>query len=58
MSGALILAIGTITGFVAQKCKIPDVAIFLLVGIAIGPAALGLIDIKADSALYQIILLF
>jgi cell volume regulation protein A len=58
MSGALILAIGTVTGFVAQKCKIPDVAIFLIVGIAIGPAALGLIDIKADSALYQIILLF
>jgi cell volume regulation protein A len=58
MSGALILAIGTVTGFVAQKCKIPDVAIFLLVGIVIGPAGLGLIDIKADSALYQIILLF
>ena len=57
-SGGLILAIGTVTGFVAQKCKIPDVAIFLLVGIAIGPQALGLINIKADSALYQIILLF
>ena len=58
MSGALVLAIGTVTGFVAQKCKVPDVAIFLLVGIAIGPQALGWIDIKADSALYQIILLF
>jgi cell volume regulation protein A len=57
-SGGLILAIGTITGFVAQKCKIPDVAVFLIVGIAIGPQALGLINIKADSALYQIILLF
>ena len=31
---------------------------FLLAGIAIGPQALGLIDIKADSALNQIILLF
>ncbi len=58
LSGALILAIGTVTGFVAQKCKIPDVAIFLIVGIAIGPDALGLIHIKADSALYQLILLF
>jgi cell volume regulation protein A len=57
-SGGLILAIGTVTGFVAQKCKIPDVAVFLIVGIAIGPQALGLINIKADSALYQIILLF
>ena len=48
----------TVTGFIAQKCKIPDVAIFLIVGIAIGPQALGLINIRADSALYQIILLF
>jgi potassium/hydrogen antiporter len=58
LSGALVLAIGTVTGFVAQKCKIPDVAIFLIAGITIGPDALGLVNIKADSALYQIILLF
>jgi potassium/hydrogen antiporter len=58
LSGGLILAIGTVTGLVAQKIKIPDVAIFLVVGMAIGPQALGLIDIKADSALNQIILLF
>ena len=31
---------------------------FLIVGMAIGPEALGLINIKADSALNQIILLF
>ncbi len=58
LTGRFILAIGTVTGFVAQKCKIPDVAILLIVGIAIGPDALGLVNIKADSALYQIILLF
>ena len=58
MSGGLILAVGTVTGLVAQRVKIPDVALFLLVGMLIGPAALGLIDIKADSALYQILLLF
>jgi cell volume regulation protein A len=57
-SCGLILAIGTVTGLLAQKIKIPDVAVFLLVGIAIGPQALDLIDIKADSALNQIILLF
>jgi len=54
----LILAIGTIAGFVAQKIRIPDVAIFLLAGIALGPHGLKLIDIGADSALNQIILLF
>jgi potassium/hydrogen antiporter len=58
LSGGLILAVGTITGFVARKIRVPDIALFLIVGMAIGPAVLGLIDIKADSALYQIILVF
>jgi cell volume regulation protein A len=54
----LILAIGTLASLVAKKIRIPDVAVFLLTGIAIGPQALGLIHIAADSALNQIILLF
>jgi cell volume regulation protein A len=58
LSGGIILAIGTVTGLLAQKIKIPDVAVFLVVGMAIGPEGLGLADIKADSALNQIILLF
>jgi cell volume regulation protein A len=58
ISCGLILAIGTITGLLAQKIKIPDVAVFLVAGMLIGPEALGLIDIKADSSLNQIILLF
>jgi cell volume regulation protein A len=58
LSCGLILSIGTLTGLVAQKIKVPDVALFLLVGMAIGPEAFGLVDIKADSALNQIILLF
>jgi potassium/hydrogen antiporter len=58
LSCGLILAIGTLAGLLAQKIRIPDVAVFLVAGIAIGPHALGLIDIRADSALNQIILLF
>ena len=53
-----ILAVGTVTGLLAQKIRIPDVAIFLVTGIAIGPQALRLIDIGADSPLNQIVLLF
>src|SRR5262249_31629720 len=49
---------GTVTGLIAQKIKVPDVAVFLIVGVLIGPEVLGLIDVKADSALNQIILLF
>jgi potassium/hydrogen antiporter len=58
LSCALILAIGTIAALLARRIRIPDVAVFLIAGIAIGPQALGLVDIKADSALNQIILLF
>jgi cell volume regulation protein A len=58
LSCGLILAIGILAGLLAQKIGIPDVAVFLVAGIALGPQALGLIDIKASSALNEIILLF
>jgi cell volume regulation protein A len=58
VSGGLVLAIGTLTGLLAQKVKIPDVALFLVVGMLIGPAVFGVINIGADSALNQTILLF
>ena len=54
----LILAIGTLAALLAQRIRIPDVAIFLIAGIAVGPHALGLVHIAANSALNQIILLF
>jgi cell volume regulation protein A len=58
LSCGLILAIGTVTALLAQKIRIPDVALFLVAGVVIGPQALRLIDIGADSALNQLILLF
>jgi potassium/hydrogen antiporter len=58
LSCGLILAIGTLASLLAQKIRIPDVAVFLVTGIAIGPQALGLVHIGAGSALNQIILLF
>jgi cell volume regulation protein A len=58
LSCGLILAAGTVTALLAQKIRIPDVALFLVLGIAIGPQALGLVHIEAASALNQIILLF
>jgi cell volume regulation protein A len=53
-----ILVTGTLTGFVAQKLKIPDVAAFLLAGMALGPSAVGVLHIRTDSALNQLILIF
>ncbi|WMT78630.1 sodium:proton antiporter [Bradyrhizobium sp. Ash2021] len=58
LSCGLILAIGTLASLLAQKIRIPDVAVFLITGIAIGPQALGFVHIGAESALNQIILLF
>jgi cell volume regulation protein A len=57
-TAGLILAIGTVTGLVAQKTRVPDIALFLIVGMLIGPEGLALLNIKADSALNQIIVLF
>ncbi len=55
---ALILGAGTAFGFISQKLKIPDVAVFLLVGIALGPEVGGLVNIRVDSVLNQTILIF
>ncbi|MGB2902474.1 MAG: cation:proton antiporter [Candidatus Dechloromonas phosphoritropha] len=62
-----ILAIGTLCAFLAQKIKVPDVVTFLLAGMLMGPEVaghllgtdtIGVINIKADSALNQLILIF
>ena len=54
----IILAVGAFCGFLAQKVKIPDIVIFLLAGIVLGPELSGVIDIKAESVLNQLILIF
>lgn len=54
----IILAIGTFSGLSAKILKVPDVVVFLLVGMLIGPSMLGLVDIKADSSINQLILIF
>jgi cell volume regulation protein A len=58
MTFGLILAFGTAFGLLAQRIKVPDVAVFLIVGMALGPGVTGLVDIKPDSTLNQLILIF
>jgi cell volume regulation protein A len=53
-----ILAVGSFSGLVASKFKVPDVVVFLLAGLLIGPGMFSLVDIKADSAVNQLILIF
>jgi cell volume regulation protein A len=55
---AVILGAGMLAGLAARRLRMPDVVVYLLVGIALGPGLSGAVDIKADSALNQIILIF
>jgi cell volume regulation protein A len=57
MFGA-ILAVGTFSGLIARLAKVPDVVVFLLFGLMIGPSMLGFVDIKADSTINQLIMIF
>ena len=54
----IILGIGTFSGLLARLVCVPDVVVFLLVGMLIGPGMLGFVDIKADSTVNQLILIF
>jgi cell volume regulation protein A len=54
----IVLAVGTFSGLLARLVRVPDVVVFLLVGMLIGPEILGLVNIKADSAVNQLILIF
>jgi cell volume regulation protein A len=54
----IVLGIGTFSSLLARLVRMPDVAVFLLVGMLIGPGVLGLVDIKADSTINQLILIF
>jgi len=54
----IILAVGAASAVLAQKLRIPDVVLFLVIGTLLGPGAAGVIDVKADSALNQLVLIF
>jgi len=54
----IILGVGTLTGFIARLLKVPDVVLFLLAGMALGAAGFNIIDIKVDSTLNQLLLIF
>jgi hypothetical protein len=42
LTAGLILAVGTITGFMARNIKISDIALFLIVGMAMEPEVFGI----------------
>jgi len=54
----VILAAGMMSGILARRIRVPDVVLFLLMGIGLGPELAGAIDVKADSTFNQLILIF
>ena len=54
----IILGVGTLTGFVARLLKVPDVVMFLVAGMVLGAAGLGVINVPVDSTLNQLLLIF
>jgi potassium/hydrogen antiporter len=54
----IIFFIGTLGGKLAEKLGLPDVVLFILLGIILGPSMLSLINIDAESTMNQMILIF
>jgi cell volume regulation protein A len=54
----VILLSGSLSGIAAAKLKVPDVVVFLLIGMCLGPEMAGLINVKADTTVNQLILIF
>lgn len=54
----VVLAAGAVCGFIAQRSRIPDIALYLVAGILLGPAVGGIVTLPADSALSQLIFIF
>ena len=54
---AVVLAAGVFVAAAARAIGVPDVALFLLAGIALGPAGLALVTVPADSTFNQFVLL-
>lgn len=55
---AVVLAVGSVSGFLARKIGIPDIVLFLLIGMLLGPEEADVITIKAESTVSQLAVLF
>lgn len=52
----VIIFTGLLGGVIAKKIKVPDIVLFLLIGIGLGPTIGGILHVPAASTMNQIIL--
>jgi potassium/hydrogen antiporter len=55
---AIVLFTGSVGGMLARRVGAPDIVVYLLIGMLLGPAAAGVLVVAPDSTLNQVILLF
>jgi cell volume regulation protein A len=56
--GTVVLLAGSLCGMLARRLGVPDIVLYLLAGVVLGPAVGHVIDVPANSALSQVVLLF
>lgn len=54
----IIFLLGTVAGKIARKFGLPEVALYIIIGMIFGPSGLNAFEIPADSTVNQLILLF
>ncbi|MBF8982817.1 cation:proton antiporter [Lutibacter sp. B2] len=54
----ILLITGIVSGKISKFIKLPDVVVFLMAGILIGPSCFGFIDLDNNAISYQLILTF
>jgi cell volume regulation protein A len=58
LAAGVILAAGSVLGYLAGRLRVPDIALFLIAGILLGPESLGVLSIPATSTLSWVIIIF
>lgn len=58
LAAAIILAAGSVLGYIARRLRMPDIVLFLVAGIVLGPEVAGVLDIPATTELSWIIIIF
>lgn len=59
LAAGIVLGVGSILGFLARRLRVPDIVLFLIAGILLGPSVpWGILNIPATSTLSWVILIF
>ena len=55
---ATLLGTGSVCGWLARKLKLPDLVLYLLAGVMLGPQVSGFVTVPSDSTLVQLAFVF